>query len=368
MGRRVASALLASLSIWLSACGARTSVRATATAVARVTSTAVASVSPDRLGPVAAGFEPVSASVLNDQVWWLFGERPCSRKECVAIVRTTDGGRTFVAIPAPAVRYEIAGCPYVAVSALAFADARNGYAYGCRLYVTHDRGMRWRAIDLGGYVTDVVTRDGKAYAVVSAPNGTSRLVRSATTRDDWATLRTGESPVAVSVLSSAVFVATNSSQLLISHDQGNAFSRNGTLGFGPPSTVQPVTRSVIWAFCSGGMMGHVLRSANGGHSFRLVQGGTEGAGASGEYHAAVFAAASASTAVVGFGQLLRTTDAGRSYERVGPRGQQWTFLAFSDPTHGVALAGPPFRTPPANHLYVTANAGRTFALIAFPPG
>ena len=309
------------------------------------------------------GFEPVSASVLGARMWWLLGERPCSPKACLAIVRTTDGGRSFVAVSAPALRYELAGCPYVAVSALAFADARDGYAYGCQLYVTHDGGVRWRAVSLGGYVTDVAVGAGEAYAIVSAPNGTNRLMRSSTAREHWTALPTGGDPVNVTVRGRALFVQMDAGRLLISHDQGATFSRNNTVGFGLPCAAQPVTRRVLWAFCAGGTMGHVLRSTNGGRSFRLAEGGKEGGGASDEYHGAAFAAASASTAVVGFEQLLRTTDAGRSYQEVGPRGEQWVFLAFGDPTHGVALAGPPDGAGPADHVYVTADGGRSFTLI-----
>ena len=62
-------------------------------------------------------------------------------------------------------------------------------------------------------------------------------------------------------------------------------------------------------------MGQVMRSTNDGHSFRQVDGGSEGAGASNEYHGAVFAAIVPTTAVVGFGRFSERTTQGTATSR-----------------------------------------------------
>lgn len=318
-------------------------------------------------GPVPAGFDPRSVSAISNERWWLLGQRPCSPKACLAIVRTSDGGRSFVSIPAPPVHYEQAGCPYAAVSQLKFADARNGFAYGCALYVTHDGGGHWQKLDLGGDVSQLVTGGGEAYAIVSDTHGpgTSKLMRSPIGKDDWKTLSpmggSGGPPVGngLAARGGDVFVLSfGSSSLLISHDRGASFSRS-SLGYGLPCTIQPVTARVVWAFCASGTLSVVLRSTDGGHSFVGAGGGPK---AQGEYHAAVFAAAGATKAVVGFGQLLLTANAGHSYTAVGPAVAQWESFVFTDPSHGIGLALPT-NAPTGARVYVTDDGGYTFHLV-----
>jgi photosystem II stability/assembly factor-like uncharacterized protein len=318
-------------------------------------------------GPVPEGFQPRALTAISSRRWWVLGERPCSPKACLAIVRTTDGGRSFVSISAPPVHYASAGCPYAPVSQLRFADQRDGFAYGCALYVTHDGGGHWRKLDLGGDVSQLATAGGEAYAIVSDTHGpgTSKLMRSPVGKDAWTVLpapsRPGQPPVGngLAARGSDVYVLSFGSSILwISHNRGASFSRS-SLGSGLPCTIQPATARVVWAFCSGGTNGAVLRSTDGGQTFRGADGGPN---AQGEYHGAVFAASGPANAVVGFGQLLATSDAGRSYSPIGPAVAQWESLVFTDAYHGVGLAFPTDALTDAR-VYVTDDGGDTFHVV-----
>jgi hypothetical protein len=75
--------------------------------------------------PVPVGFAPQSFTAIGDRSWWLLGSVPCSRSRCPAIVRTTNGGRSFHGIPAPSA--PLASSYYTAgVSDLRFADPEDG--------------------------------------------------------------------------------------------------------------------------------------------------------------------------------------------------------------------------------------------------
>jgi photosystem II stability/assembly factor-like uncharacterized protein len=82
-------------------------------------------------------------------------------------------------------------------------------------------------------------------------------------------------------------------------------------------------------------------------------------------NSAPFAAASSSTAVVGYQQLYRTTNDGSTWSQTGPTGIRWTYLGFTDPTHGVAL-GFAGQNAADERLYYTTDAGQTYHRVSLP--
>ena len=77
-----------------------------------------------------------------------------------------------------------------------------------------------------------------------------------------------------------------------------------------------------------------------------------------------FAAATGTVAVAsGQGPLFRTTNGGASWTRVKAPSGGWTYLGFSDATHGVALGNFGSGGHQQNRLYYTTDAGASYHLV-----
>ncbi|MEP6599943.1 MAG: hypothetical protein ABJB98_10920 [Actinomycetota bacterium] len=123
-------------------------------------------------GAVPAGFRPVDVSFINRAEGWALGSVPCGSERCTQLVRTRDGGTTWVSIPAPPLALQgdimidpvLAGCnPVVCVSRLRFATSRIGYLFtGWQLFMTVDGGASWQLQAEGG-AADLAIADGTAW-------------------------------------------------------------------------------------------------------------------------------------------------------------------------------------------------------------
>src|SRR5439155_2614731 len=112
-----------------------------------------------------AGFNPVSFTAVSDSDYWLLGTIPCRAGSCYAILRTTDGGRSFTRIPAPRL-----GAARGVVPTLRFADRLDGFAFvrgpGGAFYATHDGGAAWHRLALGDALA-FATGGGNTYLVTA---------------------------------------------------------------------------------------------------------------------------------------------------------------------------------------------------------
>jgi len=332
----------------------RTHQSAPAPAPHRATPPPRTAVSQPPAGPVPSGFAPESFTAIGASTWWLLGSAPCSSPPCTSIVRTDDGGRTFVGIPAPRTR---------AVSQLRFANADDGFAYGPQLWVTHDQGRSWHRVALPGALSDLATSGGYVYAIVTTPGGVGRLMRSPVNRDSWSSLpAAGDAYTGLWAQGSTVLLESASKaaqSLLISHDYGQTFASQPV-----PASVacafQEPQPPVVWAHCATGMLSGTWISTDGGARFR--EASRAPSGQEPLPNSAAFAAASATTAVVGYRQLYRTTDGGASWTPVPtPSGiSWWRYLGFTDPTHGVALGYVGAATAANERLYYTVDGGRSY--------
>jgi hypothetical protein len=344
-----------------------TSSRTTTTTTTSAQTSASATASGPS-GPVPSGFGAQSFTAISELTWWLLGSAPCSSPPCTSIVRTDDGGRTFVGVPAPRTS---------GVSQLRFADPHDGFAFDPELWTTHDAGATWTQIDVGGTVTELAVGQGYVYAIVRSGNGSGRLLRAPITGGTWSVLPgAGDAYGGLwthgdDVLLEGATKPGLGNLLMVSHDSGSTFSHYAV----PPSVAchfeEPQT-DVIWTQCATGMLSGVWRSTDGGRTWvpSATAAGGSGGAASGlpeMPNSASFAAASPTSAVVGYRQLYVTTDGGSSYQKVsGPTGiTWWQYLGFTDATHGVALGYAGSTASAANErLYYTTDGGHSYHLVA----
>lgn len=297
-------------------------------------------------GSIPAGFQPFSFTAISNSEWWLLGDVACAHKPCTSIVRTNDGGASFVGIPAPPTAL-LGGISDAqnpdSVSELAFADPMDGFAFRTQLWATHDGGGQWHQVPMSGQVTALAAADGYVLAVVGGD-----LYRSPAASDSWSRLgvsNLGSESLAVhgsDVVTQTAYVSPSmSSRLLVSHDSGSHFDTYASPDVGLGCAYGEPVAAVIWADCTTGLQSRVLRSGDGGVTFSPLDQGPP------FVNFASLAAASSTTAVVaalaggGGGGLYLTTDGGHTFTPTGPTlavGAGWEFIGFTDATHGTAIA------------------------------
>jgi hypothetical protein len=265
---------------------------------------------------------------------------------CGAIVRTTDGGSSFVGIPSPPVSAN-------AVTQLRFANALDGYAFDPQFWVTTNGGTSWQQVHTTGEVTEVQAADGEAYALVCATSSTScqgtRLLRSQVGSSDWQSLPTPtrlgyDSQFAVSGPTLYVLPGARHHVLLYSANQGTNFTDRvdpcnpsltcsvSTAADGSPS---------LWSASPTGTQAAVFVSSNSGATWHAASP------SSSFPNSLQVTAASSSVALVWPGPqvsdqlpaaLDRTTNGGRSYTAVLSSSWTVSWAGFSDPARSYALA------------------------------
>jgi photosystem II stability/assembly factor-like uncharacterized protein len=343
-------------------------------------------------GPVPKNFDPVSFTAISSREFWVLGDATCARSVCTSIVRTTDGGKTFVGLPAPPVPLTNSNDRAGSIDTLHFATPLVGYAFDEQgfpaagatktpIWQTTDGGAHWRRLPTrnvrafatgGGYVYLVVAGCGAGVCshltLQRAPLGSTR--RQATPLHAPGV----EAPLELAVHGKSVWLSVSPAAgdhpnqiLFSSSDAGSTFTTGTspcTNGLG--GEIEPSSASVLWAVCPTGMLSGAVRSSDGGAHWQPLDVGRE------LVNSARIAPAGDATAVVATGdqaQLLRTTDGGRTFREVYPRrAGSWSFVGFTDATTGVGIRTLPGRSrtslgPPLAELMQTTDGGATWTVL-----
>jgi hypothetical protein len=262
-------------------------------------------------GPVPVGFRIADLSFVGTHEGWALGTAPCTHKPCTSVLRTTDGGASWVGIPAPIA--SLTACTHACVSGLRFANPDVGYAFRSSLEMTTDGGSTWHkqsgnAIALG-ITGDTVIRVRANHPSGCPPGCTFRLQAASVGSTTWHNLPAphvvGDFPdVEAAGASVIVTVEQNPAggaqdahaTLLLSANHGRTWRKRadpcGHRVAGEDDTVSVAVtthrRAAVLCRPRRGNAGHdfVLTSSNGGRTF----GAPHAIAAAGGKHAAYLVA------------------------------------------------------------------------------
>jgi hypothetical protein len=335
--------------------------------------------------PVAAarrahGVRPVSVSAISAQRVWVLASVDCSARFCPSrLFRSADGGRSWQKLPPPPPQVAINGGTHH-VSAIRFANPRDGWMFGSQLWATHNGGRSWRRLTVHGGVDQLVVVGRTVWIVRSRCVPDQGCHSFALLRADVATNRfrvvrlphplhhLGAVPAlggrgrTVAVLNNPKpSPAHDADQLEISTDDGAHWSvRSGSCYRELGGQVAPAG-GVVWAVCPTGMDAMVYRSTGG--AFAALQ--PDGRTLPNTIAVAALSPDSAVASVLGR-RAYWTNDGGMKWTRarLPTRGRFGGLgaMTFPDAKHGFAV----FFGPTYSAVIKTDNAGHRWVHVRLP--
>jgi photosystem II stability/assembly factor-like uncharacterized protein len=222
--------------------------------------------------------------------FWLLGHYRCPTGTCPVVMRSTDGGKSFVTV----------GSAPSSVSYLDFANREDGYAYSqwssdepTALYWTGNGGKTWRLVPLRFPTSrspSMVIASGRAYLLVpehclaDGECESQELASSAVAGDTWTTTRLqlpvdeATEPIGLAAFGPKVWLiaagASFNAVLLVSDDGGRSFKNLPSRGMrgGLACDATATSATTLWGFCATGMLGYAVRSTDGGRNFAVLSG------------------------------------------------------------------------------------------------
>jgi photosystem II stability/assembly factor-like uncharacterized protein len=335
-----------------------------------------------------AAFQPFTASFVSPSTGFVLGGVGCAwgqdvapARPCRAVIEeTVDGGASWRQLPAPGPMLEwFHGIPSSSVSAITFANLRDGWIYDGALWSTHDGGAHWSQIGLKLQITAVVAAGAWAYAATTGENtlvtgSIPAVLRSPIGRDDWQPVRSLPSmaadayPSLLAASGSTVFVAVRTTTPTAWRTAGARWQRLPN----PCSFVVALDASApqdLIAFClptlaistDGGT--HTTTARAPPKSFTTVLGVPNG-----QTQVILLAAPPPSVGPNTNNTpyaISRTTDAGQDWTqtRYGDSAADYSDLQFPSANVGWVIHG--FPGSPSDQLLRTTDAGATFNAVRF---
>ena len=325
---------------------------------------------------------------MSAQTGFVLGQLPCVGGACrgsatgYGLAKTIDAGRSFTYVA------QVPGDPKndAPISEVRFANLHDGWAFGPRLWATHDGGTTWNEVTEPGPVSDVEASAGVAYALV-ASCGTKpcvqgdRLLTTPAGQDAWTAISMPALPDgagSIALHGKAIWVVDNGGQTGTFDASADGISWHRLSNPCPAAGadlalvgVAPASASRLFLLCAGNPAAGseskvVLLSLDGGATAHATPSAPARGGIAGMITVAndsVVAVSAASGATL----IYRSPDVGLTWATPfdqGDGGRGLTDLGFTTPTQGVAIYGRPGDGQPSQ-LLMTRNAGATWAPVSF---
>ena len=326
-------------------------------------------------GPVPRGFTPVSMTFVSASEGWVLGTAPCTLKPCTSVVRTTDGGLSWVGIPAP--RFPLDPSSWQrGLNYIRFASPLDGFAFGSQLWVTHDGGATWQHVPLPGRIGDLETSAGVVYAAVMTKNRAVTIYASLASGGPWIPVRGLPANVPGYAALGTITLHGTAAWIILGNrlyatQASRSWARDPVKcapGYGMASAGASSTRQVTLLCVSDPAMGSAAKilysSSDGGARFSRT--GTPPLGGD---HLDLLAQPTAKHIFIATSSAATWLDVsgngGRTWAetlRIPDGGLGWSDFGFTTPSQGVAIEGNPAA---GSHMYMTRDAGQAWHQIKF---
>jgi photosystem II stability/assembly factor-like uncharacterized protein len=335
--------------------------------------------------PPPPGFEVQSASFVPAQTGFVLGARHCSILPCKALLeRTTNGGKHWTAVNAPAVSLteHDSDTPATGVSSVVFATATDGWLFGPALWATTDGGKHWKSVKMPGVVYMMATSGGEAYAAVEPKTGgpnQGHLYESAVGSGKWALVRKVAPATTLTSFGHSAWTGVAPS-IWTTANNGRTWSRLSFAcprGYPAGSEVAAASPKDVAIACSnqgdpqpGLSYKEVFVSSNGGRTFHAVAGKPPIAG---EVYGLAMPVSRPSVITInaasGASYFYQTVNSGKNWATkvYYDGGLGFNDLAYVSSTTGYAVhfMGTPYIAYGMG-LMKTVNAGHTWTTVSIP--